>query len=249
MHLQNMIDEIQAKDITPIFSGHEVCEKNHKFGPSARDYYLIHFCLNGEGELADKFGRHKIRQGELFIIRPGEITTYFADEYNPWEYSWIAFIGELADIFNTDKSVYPFPAEIGLTLRQLSLDGVSSPSVFLSLIYKLIYHLFSEKKERTDLPEKIRQYINFNYMNDLSMQTIVKYFRFERSYLYRIFKNRTGMGIKEYIIKTRMEHAQILLENGYSVGNTALAVGYKEQSNFSKAFTKHFGTPPKEIKR
>jgi hypothetical protein len=38
--LQNMIDDICTKDIIPIFSGHEVCEKNHKYGPHIRDYYL-----------------------------------------------------------------------------------------------------------------------------------------------------------------------------------------------------------------
>ena len=86
-------------------------------------------------------------------------------------------------------------------------------------------------------------------MNELSALAISDYFGYERSYLYRIFRNYSGMGIKEYIIKTRMEHAKLLLKNGYSVSNTALGVGYKEQSNFSKAFTKHFGTPPKEIKR
>ena len=47
--LQNMIDDICTKDIIPIFSGHEVCEKNHKYGPHIRDYYLLHFCLNGTG--------------------------------------------------------------------------------------------------------------------------------------------------------------------------------------------------------
>ncbi len=246
--LQNMIEEIHVKDIIPIFSGHEVCEKNHKYGPHIRDYCLLHFCLNGKGVLIDKFGRHMIRPGELFIIRPGEITTYLADDSDPWEYSWIAFEGELTDIFNTDRSVYPFPIEIGLSLRELSRDKVTNPAIFLSLIYKVVYHLFSEKKKNTDVPEKVMQYINFNYMNDLTVSSIADYFGFERSYLYRIFKNYSGMGIKEYIIKTRMEHAELLLKNGYSVWSTALAVGYKEQSNFSKAFTKHFGTPPKEVK-
>ncbi len=246
--LQNMINEIHAKDIIPIFSGHDVCKRNHKFGPYIRDYYLLHFCLKGKGVLIDKFGHHTIRQGELFIIRPGEITTYIADDSDPWEYSWVAFRGDLADIFNTDRSVYPFPIDIGLSLRKLSHDRVTHPAIFISLIYKVIYHLFSEKKKNTDIPEKIMQYIKFNYMNDLTVIAISDYFGFERSYLYRIFRNYSGMGIKEYIIKTRMEHAELLLKNGYSVWNTALAVGYKEQSNFSKAYKKHFGNPPKEVK-
>lgn len=244
--LQNMIDDICTKDIIPIFSGHEVCEKNHKYGPHIRDYYLLHFCLNGKGVLIDKFGNHTIRQGELFIIRPGETTTYLADGNTPWEYSWVAFGGELADLFNTDRSVYPFPIEIGLSLREFSIDRETNPAIFLSLIYKLIYYLFNEKKDNSFIPEKIRQYIDFNYMGNISVLTISNYFGYERSYLYRIFKNHLGVGIKEYIIKTRMEHAQILLKKGYSVGNTSLAVGYNDQTNFSKAYKKHFGESPKK---
>ena len=244
--LQNMIDDICTKDIIPIFSGHEVCEKNHKYGPHIRDYYLLHFCLNGKGVLIDKFGNHTIRQGELFIIRPGETTTYLADGNTPWEYSWVAFGGELADLFNTDRSVYPFPIEIGLSLREFSIDRETNPAIFLSLIYKLIYYLFNEKKDNSSIPEKIRQYIDFNYMDNISVLTISNYFGYERSYLYRIFKNHLGVGIKEYIIKTRMEHAQILLKQGYSVNKTSLAVGYKDQTNFSKAYKKHFGESPKK---
>ena len=244
--LQNMIDDICTKDIIPIFSGHEVCEKNHKYGPHIRDYYLLHFCLNGKGVLIDKFGNHTIQQGELFIIRPGETTTYLADGNTPWEYSWVAFGGELADLFNTDRSVYPFPIEIGLSLREFSIDRETNPAIFLSLIYKLIYYLFNEKKDNSSIPEKIRQYIDFNYMDNISVLTISNYFGYERSYLYRIFKNHLGVGIKEYIIKTRMEHAQILLKKGYSVGNTSLAVGYNDQTNFSKAYKKHFGESPKK---
>lgn len=242
--LQNMIDDICTKDIIPIFSGHEVCERNHKYGPHIRDYYLLHFCLNGTGVLIDKFGNHTIRQGELFIIRPGETTTYLADGNTPWEYSWVAFGGELADLFNTDRSVYPFPIEIGLSLREFSIDRETNPAIFLSLIYKLIYYLFNEKKENSSIPEKIRQYIDFNYMDNISVLTISNYFGYERSYLYRVFKNHLGVGIKEYIIKTRMEHAQILLKQGYSVNKTSLAVGYKDQTNFSKAYKKHFGESP-----
>jgi AraC-like DNA-binding protein len=243
--LQNMILRTRGQDLVPIFSGHEVCERGHKYGPHTRDYYLVHFCLKGKGELADKLGRHAVHRGELFIIRPGEITTYEADKHDPWEYSWIAFEGTLADVFDTGCSVYPFPTAIGFAVRELSLEGVNTPMAFLPLLYELIWRLFGEKQEKVSLPEQIKQYISFNYMDELSVLSISDYFGFERSYLYRIFKRDTGMGIKEYVTQTRMKHAKALLEKGYSVGATALAVGYKEQSNFSKTFTTHFGFAPK----
>ena len=156
---QIMIENIAAKDIIPLFSGEEVCERSHKFGPYARNHYLIHFCLRGAGELYDKFGTHKIKAGEMFIIRPGEITTYVADAENPWEYSWIAFLGDMADVFDTDRSVYSLPMEIGMEIRRLSHEEVTSPTVFISLIYKLIYSLFNDKKEVKNTVEKIKQYI------------------------------------------------------------------------------------------
>lgn len=245
MSLQNMIEDGKTRDIIPIFSGHEICKKNHKFGPYVRSYYLIHFCLEGEGVLFDKYGKHEIKKGELFIIRPGEITTYAADGEKPWEYSWIAFGGEAARIFDTGASVYAFPAQIGLTLKELTLDRVSSPAVFISLIFRLIYELFSEAKESGNIVEKMKRYIKFNYMNDITVQKISDYFGFERSYLYRVFKKTTGIGIKDYITKTRMNEAKALLLKGVSVGSAARAVGYRDQFNFSKAYKAYFGVAPK----
>ena len=246
MYREIMIESCGARDIVPIFSGYELCEKGHSFGPYTRNYYLIHFCLSGKGKLFDKFGEHEIKKGELFIIRPGEITTYTADESDPWEYAWISFGGEVAKIFDTDSSVYPYPIEAGIAIRELWQEGVSSPYAFISFIYKLIHQLFGEKKESYTIAEKMKRYIKFNYMEDISVEKISDYFGFERSYLYRTFKNAYGIGIKEYIVKTRMEQAKNLLKKGYSVGSTAHAVGYRDQFNFSKAYKKHFGVAPKK---
>lgn len=244
---QIMLEQTGAKDLIPIFFGHELCEKNHKFGPYTRSYYLIHFCLNGSGELFDKFGRHTIRAGELFIIRPNEITTYVADEKDPWEYFWVSFHGDMAHLFNTERSTYPFPAEIGATVRGLVQNPTASPAVFIALLFHLVHHLFNEQTEPSDTAEKIRQYIRFNYMNDLTVRGISDYFGFERSYLFRIFKKSQGISVKEYIVKTRMEQAKLLLEKGCSVTSTANAVGYADPFNFSKAFKNYFGFAPKKI--
>ncbi len=244
--MQFMIDKGLAKDIVPIFSGHEVCQKGHKYGPHTRSYYLIHFCLKGMGELHDRFGDHKISAGEMFIIRPGEITTYIADATDPWEYAWVAFHGDMASVFDTDRSVYIFPMELGLALRDLAKERVTAPAAYISVIFSLIHHLFDEKEKLPDIVEKVKQHIRFNYMEALTVTPISDAFGYERSHLYRIFKERCGLGVKEYIVKTRMEAASILLKKGYSVGNTALAVGYRDPFAFSKAFKQYFGTAPKK---
>ena len=238
------IDKGTSSDLVPIFFGGEKCDKGHSFGPHVRNYFIIHFCLNGYGTLKDKFGAHEISAGQMFIIRPGEITTYTADADNPWEYTWIAFEGKIAHVFNTNRSVYPFPKEIGQKLLVLTQKKESAPSIFISLLYQLIYSIFAEKKSDNDIISKVIQYIDFNFTTELTVKKLSLQFGFEQSYLYRIFKKKTGVSIKEYIIKTRMEQAKILLESGYTVGNTAFAVGYKDQFNFSKAYKKRFGIAP-----
>lgn len=238
------IDKSESQDLSPIFFGAQACTKNHSFGPHTRNYYIIHFCLCGCGKLKDKFGEHNISAGQLFIIRPNEITTYTADSVTPWEYVWLAFEGKIANVFNTDRSVYHSPKEIEQKLLALFEKEESSPYIFISLLYQLIYSIFSNKSDNSDVISKVIQYINFNYMTEITIKNLSLQFNFEQSYLYRLFKKKTKMSIKEYIIKTRMEQAKILLSLGYTVSNTAFAVGYNDPFNFSKSYKKYFGTTP-----
>ena len=239
-----MIEKSNSQDIVPIFVGHEDCKRSDICGPSAHDYYLIHFCINGCGTLHDKYGTHSIKAGELFVIRPHEIVTYTSDTVTPWEYSWIAFYGPLATTFLTDRSVYDITSDFGLEIVKLVDDNISSPSIYISLLYRLMHVLFSASTTHKGIVEQIKQYIRFNYIHDLTVDGIAEYFNFERSYLYRVFKRECGMSIKEFITHTRMEQAKILLTKGYSVSDTAYAVGYKDQFNFSKAYKKHYQAPP-----
>lgn len=238
------IDKSESQDLSPIFFGAQTCDKSHSFGPHTRNYYIIHFCLCGCGKLQDKFGEHHISKGQLFIIRPNEITTYTADAVTPWEYVWIAFEGKIANTFKTDRSVYLYPKEIEQTLLDLVKKEESSPNIFISILYHLIYSIFSNKSDNSDVISKVIQYINFNYMTEITVKELSLKFGFEQSYLYRLFKKRTKTSIKEYIIKIRMEQAKALLSLGYTVSNTAFAVGYNDPFNFSKSYKKYFGIAP-----
>jgi len=248
MQKEILIEKTENVDILPIFAGHEKCVPSYTYGPHTREYYIIHFCLKGSGVLHDKFGKHLVRAGELFIIRPDEITTYQADASTPWEYSWIAFHGNVANVFQSNASVYPSPENVGLEIKDLVDSKETAPAIFTSIIYRLIYHLFTEKSPKQSFVEKVKQYVIFNYMNDITVESISHFFGFERSYLYRIFKKETSISVKDFITKVRMNQAKKLLDKGYSVRNTAYGVGYKDQFNFSKAFKKYCKTTPKQQK-
>ena len=235
------------RDFTPVIAGTEKCAPSHKFGPAVREYYLIHFCISGKGVLNDKNGTHHIGAGELFLIRPDEVTTYLADENNPWEYAWLGFVGDRCEQYSTARSVYKTPDGLDERLYRLLTDGVTSPEMYISIISELTYHLFGsegEDESPTDRLRRIRRYVDYNYMQPLSVNGLARTFGFDRSYLFRIFKERYGMGLKEYITKVRMTRAVRLLDDGYPVCEVAAMVGYDDPFNFSKAFKSYFGVSP-----
>ena len=250
--MKNMILNIKepVSDIIPIFAGYEACAPSHSFGPAVRDYHLIHLCLTGHGRLFDKFGEHEVYAGECFIIRPGEITTYTADAIDPWNYAWIAFRGALAERFSTERSVYEIPAELSFKLSSLVKDGITSPDIYSSIIYELSYHISSNTESPApDRLAMVRRYIRYNYMEELTVDGLARSFGFERSYLFRLFKSKYAIGVKDYITEVRMKNAKRFLSEGHSVNATAAMVGYGDEFNFSKAFKRYFGISASEFKK
>ena len=73
--------------------GWERTEPLHSYGPHARNHYLFHYVISGKGVLFANEQKYAIEGGHGFLIAPGQVTTYRADEQNPWEYTWIEFDG------------------------------------------------------------------------------------------------------------------------------------------------------------
>ena len=249
MKKEFFINPTTYKDIVPNFCGREYCKAGQTSGITTRSSYLIHFCLSGKGYLSDKYGDHEITAEQLFIMRPNEITSYSADKDTPWQYTWIEFKGAASNVFNSDKSVYPFPRALGEKLWNLVESGQTSDTIYISFIFELIHTLFQQKKSPVGLIDKIVQYVESNYMNEITIADLAAVFNFDRTYLFKVFKSYTGYGIKDFITNTRINQAKILLKNGYSVSNTAFAVGYKNEFHFSKIFKMKEGFSPNDYKK
>lgn len=78
-------------DTYPVFYGWEACEPGHTFGPAVRDNYLVHYVFKGRGKYYRDAQCYGVEKGDIFVIRPGEVTTYAADDTDPWEYCWLCF--------------------------------------------------------------------------------------------------------------------------------------------------------------
>jgi len=65
------------------------------------------------------------------------------------------------------------------------------------------------------------------------------------AYLSKIFKTYTGVSLKEYMTRIRLERAMHLLtETSMNVSQVSDALGYSSIYLFSKQFKRHYGAPP-----
>jgi two-component system response regulator YesN len=97
--------------------------------------------------------------------------------------------------------------------------------------------------------ELIGQYIQDNYMFDISMQDVARWLNYSEAYFCKLFKQCFGKNFTSYLTEYRVEEAKKLLEqpavNVREVGN---AVGYGDSNYFAKVFKRITGLSPTEYR-
>ena len=94
----------------------------------------------------------------------------------------------------------------------------------------------------------ILEFLNENYMDELSMEQIAAYTGRSLATFKRDFKKISPLSPQKWLIKRRLEAAYVKLkEEGRKVQEVYIKVGFKNPSHFSTAFKKQYGFPPTEI--
>ncbi|MCD4745549.1 MAG: tetratricopeptide repeat protein [Bacteroidales bacterium] len=92
-------------------------------------------------------------------------------------------------------------------------------------------------------------FIEKNIANpDLNVDSLLKEIYLSRAHLHRKLKALTNLSATEFIRNIRLKRAAQLLEQKHgSIAEVVYAVGFNNQSYFSKCFLKEFGVNPKEF--
>ncbi|GKX30742.1 hypothetical protein SH1V18_32220 [Vallitalea longa] len=102
-------------------------------------------------------------------------------------------------------------------------------------------------------PEKIKnktfrdvlQYVNKNYCNDISIQSVSKKFVINPSYLSQMFRKEIKKTFTQYLTSLRMSDAcELLKETEYTINEIADKIGYNDYFYFAKIFKKFTGKTP-----
>jgi two-component system, response regulator YesN len=96
---------------------------------------------------------------------------------------------------------------------------------------------------------KALEYIDKNFTEDISLQTISNHVHLSKNYFVNLFKKEMGQSFVEYLTKLRIEKAKILLQNSeLKIIDIGMMVGIEDSRYFSKVFKKSTGFTPKEYR-
>ena len=127
--------------------------------------------------------------------------------------------------------------------------------LLMTLLYELTRQAIekysgSTKSEPADKTlSKILEWLRINSSRNISLEDVAREFKFNKNYLAKLFKSKTGMTVSRYIHEIRISQAkQLLCQCDYSIKEIAYMLGFKDEKHFMKLFQKYEQLTPTEFR-
>ena len=132
-------------------------------------------------------------------------------------------------------------------------DIVKYKALMLEIL-RLIINQFSANSDEIDVKNSVRlkavkEYVDANFMHNISLEDIASYFSFNKYTLLRGFKNMYGDTIISYCNKRRMETSEKLLtETTLTVKEISEILNFTDEYTFSRFFKNNRGVSPSSFR-
>lgn len=132
-------------------------------------------------------------------------------------------------------------------------DSMDTPDTVLQWFKDCFSRLFqASESEETLYSTRIRNilhYIQNNFQQDISLESIADSFWLHKVYLAKIFKQETGKSVNEYIRNLRIEKSkEMLLKEYIKINEIVTATGFNTPQSFYTVFKKYVGMTPTEYR-
>lgn len=250
----------------------------HKTKYHCHDFVEISIITSGQIHYLIDNEHHLIKKGQILIFNPGKYHQEIIDEDTKCSELHIGIsnlylhdtkknyieTNDSSPILNLGKSEIDFLNCCAEISKEQKLGRVGYPYLLKALVMKLLVIIYREihgeihesnyytcsfeSREKHNIVNSIIEYMQENYMEDISLDKISKNMYLSPVYISKIFKEETGDSPINYLIKIRLLKAKELLrENSMPIKEVAQSVGYNDAYHFSKLFKKYYGLPPSRI--
>ncbi len=243
--------------------GLQICDNGHSCGPFLYSHYSAHFILSGKGTYTCGGKTYSLCAGQGFMIIPDMPNTYTADIDEPWKYIYANFCGADDETLvhsaglNEDNMIFEFDLTDD-TLHDLTMmhsaskdqsaRGYDVTGYFLLVMSRLV-KANTQRNANTNLPQhyvrRAISYIEDNYPEKITVESIAAYVGIDRTGLYRIFKKNLNISPAQFLISYRLERAKAMMEHdNLTISEIAVSTGFFDAAHFTGAFSKKYGISP-----
>ncbi|MDL2206063.1 AraC family transcriptional regulator [Eubacteriales bacterium OttesenSCG-928-N13] len=237
--------------------GWEACDPGHQYGPTVRDHYLIHFVASGSGRFWTAEREYHLGVGQGFLILPGQLTGYRADEGDPWLYGWVGYTGHDAEMRTRQaglsmeqpvfscagiERVLPLIRQMHADVAELRMGALAAQGA-LQMLLALIAQ---QRPEQSDAQQayyrRAMWYMEGNYTLPIRIEDVAKFVGLSRSQLFRVFQRAAGVSPKAALSEIRMNRAKMLLrEPDLTLEQVASSVGVAGAARLGVLFREAYG--------
>ena len=114
-----------------------------------------------------------------------------------------------------------------------------------------VSEMFEGLRKTADKIDLVIDYVEKNYMHNISINEIAEHLGLTPNYLSKMFREKKQMRFIDYLTEVRVQNAKKILSRttDISIKNLALMVGYYSPRYFSRVFKKITGYYPSEFKK
>lgn len=227
--------------------------------------------FEGELEFYVDEARYSLRPGEFMLVNSNEIHSIFSPKRNQTVVLQIP-LTTFEKYYTDEKFIYFSHGsrlqdeEVMHLLRDMYHTYHEKPCGYELKVqgqfYMLLYILVTKYRE-TDVNEKVIQnsrkldrlsqitaYMEENYREDISLESLAEIFGYSATYLSRMFRKYAKTNYKACLDDIRLEHAvKDLADTRLPIGEVVLRNGFPNSRAFVKVFKKRYGMLPKEYRR
>lgn len=239
----------------------------HAFSKHIHDEFAIGVIDIGAESFYYRSDIHVASEGCVVVINPGEIHTGQAASPIGWTYRMmypsVDLMRQMAAEMLGHETRMPYfgsplicdPHVAGL-IRQLhtaletSTAKMERESLVRMAFGQLVLRHAVNKPSLTDAGvenaavNKARMYMDNCYAENPSLEQVAALVGFSPFHFLRVFQQQVGIPPHMYLTHVRVKQAKAFLEAGVPIAETALAVGFADQSHLTRCFKRVMGITP-----
>ena len=218
----------------------------------------LQYVISGTGTIVCNGNVFEVEEGDTFLLSTGKNQIYYSHPDNCFERIWINFKGTLAEnllkLYEIEDQVVFKRTNTFSLLKDLHnvCQRCTDPKDYqreTALSFFKITQFLAEHKTKTIISstpiEKVRFYISQHIMEKITLSTLAKQFFFTEEHLIRTFKKSYGITPHQYILKSKLRIAMIMLRTTKdSIEEISYRLNFSDSRHFSAQFKKHIGIRP-----